>query len=123
MEGEYTNPNMYIIYKSMPKGEKRRVRKAARPIFHTYMHLLKHSFHALWYPQVEIIDPPAGAVPGDRIICPGYEGVSQARLYICVCGFICTGLYNCEEASMNKQEGPYVLVYRKKKEGRKRDDG
>ncbi|KRZ50690.1 Methionine--tRNA ligase, cytoplasmic, partial [Trichinella nativa] len=29
---------------------------------------------------VEILEPPEGAVPGDRIFCPGYEGTPEAQL-------------------------------------------
>ncbi len=32
--------------------------------------------------KVEILDPPAGCVIGDRVVCAGYEGVC---VYVCVC--------------------------------------
>lgn len=30
--------------------------------------------------KVEIIDPPAGSVPGDRVFCPGYEGITTIHV-------------------------------------------
>ena len=31
--------------------------------------------------KVEIVDPPTGSVPGDRVFCTGYEGVP--KLFYC----------------------------------------
>lgn len=46
--------------------------------------------------KVEIIDPPAGAVPGDRIVCPGYEGICSVDVnhIYCYTYFPCSYISN-----------------------------
>lgn len=31
--------------------------------------------------KVEILDPPAGSVPGDRVFCEGYKGMEHACVH------------------------------------------
>lgn len=40
--------------------------------------------------KVEILDPPAGCVVGERVVCAGYEGVFDC---VCECGW--SGVHMC----------------------------